>query len=186
MLQNKSDIVLKDRQRVRPSLRQASKSENSQRCLKHGKVTWFFCQSLMVKSNKQVHHCVYRSSCWLLCKLLDIGKSCCKGTPFSTTFSDSDGISLSCNPGRGLLTEPQVSLGTELTELGKLGTERCQVYIPPQPNWLSWARFCRLCWTQLLMLISHKFDNILCYKITCSRCTTTRYIVGIVLCKVTL
>ena len=38
---------------------------------------------------------------------------------------------------RGLLTEPQVLLGTELTELGKLGTEQCRVDIPPQPNWLS-------------------------------------------------
>ena len=48
------------------------------------------------------------------------------------------------SPDRGLLTEPRVSLGTELTELGKLGTEQCRVDVPPQPNWLSWARFCRL------------------------------------------
>ena len=41
------------------------------------------------------------------------------------------------NPARGLLTEPQVSLSTELTELGELGTKQCRVDIPPQPNWLS-------------------------------------------------
>ena len=65
------------------------------------------------------------------------------------------------------------------------GELRCRK--PPWNYTTFYAHHIRgLCWTQLLMLISHKFDNILCYKITCSRCTTTRYIVGIVLCKVTL
>ena len=46
--------------------------------------------------------------------------------------------------GWGLLTEPQALLGTELTELGELGTERCQANFPAQPNWLSRGQFCQL------------------------------------------